>query len=60
MSDLSDLQCACCDEPLERVRYFPRQLLTADDMRAEQAYTRELIAAIPGRRFRHDAVWRAQ
>ncbi len=41
MSDLSDLQCACCDEPLERLRYFPRQLLTADDMRAEQAYFRE-------------------
>jgi hypothetical protein len=25
----------------ERVRYFPRQLLTADDMRAEQEYFRE-------------------
>jgi hypothetical protein len=26
---------------LERLRYFPRQLLTADDMRAEQEYFRE-------------------
>ncbi len=26
---------------LERVRYFPRQLLTADDMRAEQEYARQ-------------------
>jgi hypothetical protein len=41
MSDLSDLQCVCCGEPGERVRYFPRQLLTADDMRAEQDYFRE-------------------
>lgn len=36
---------SCCDAPLaqccERVRYFPRQLLTADDMRAEQEYFRE-------------------
>lgn len=31
--------CSCC-EPLERVNYFPRQLLTADDMRAEQEYFR--------------------
>lgn len=31
--------CGCC-EALERVRYFPRQLLTADDMRAEQEYFR--------------------
>ena len=35
----------CCDSALhrsaERVRYFPRQLLTADDMRAEQEYFRE-------------------
>ncbi len=41
MSDMSDLQCVCCGEPIERVRYFPRQLLTADDMRAEQEYFRE-------------------
>ena len=41
MSDLSDLPCACCGETLERVRYFPRQLLTADDMRAEQEYFRD-------------------
>ena len=27
-----------CDTPLERVRYFNRQPLTADDMRAEQEY----------------------
>lgn len=27
----------------ERVRYFPRQLLTADDMRAEQEYFREKL-----------------
>jgi hypothetical protein len=26
---------------MERVRYFPRQLLTADDMRAEQDYVRD-------------------
>jgi outer membrane protein OmpA-like peptidoglycan-associated protein len=35
----------CCDlvriNNHERVRYFPRQLLTADDMRAEQEYLRE-------------------
>lgn len=30
-----------CGAPLERVRYFPRQLITADDMRAEQHYFRE-------------------
>lgn len=41
MSDMSDLHCVCCGEPLERVRFFPRQLLTADDMRAEQDYFRE-------------------
>jgi hypothetical protein len=41
LSDLSDLHCVCCGEPMERLRYFPRQLLTADDMRAEQEYFRE-------------------
>jgi hypothetical protein len=41
MSDISDLNCLCCGEPLDRVRYFPRQLLTADDMRCEQEYFRE-------------------
>ena len=41
MSDLSDLACLCCSDPLERVRYFPRMLMTADDMRAEQEYFRE-------------------
>ncbi|MEO8339281.1 MAG: hypothetical protein ABI604_06110 [Nitrospirota bacterium] len=37
--------CIMCVQPAltsrERVRYFPRQLLTADDMRAEQEYFRE-------------------
>jgi hypothetical protein len=48
MSNLSDLPCttgcdSCCTEPLERLRYFPRQLMTADDMRDEQAYFREKL-----------------
>jgi hypothetical protein len=43
MSDLSDLPCAVCGAPLERVRYFPRQMLTADDMRLEQEYFREKL-----------------
>jgi hypothetical protein len=30
--------CACAAGTLERVRYYPRQLLTADDMSAEQQY----------------------
>lgn len=41
MSDMSDLPCACSTGPLERLRYFNRQLLNADDMRTEQAYFRE-------------------
>jgi hypothetical protein len=41
MSNLCDLPCDCNGEPLERVRYFPRQLLTADDMRLEQEYFRQ-------------------
>ena len=41
MSDLSDAKSLSCGEQLERVRYFPRQLLTADDMRVEQEYFRE-------------------
>ena len=41
MSDISDVMCANCGEQLERVRYFPRQLLTADDMRVEQEYFRD-------------------
>lgn len=41
MSTMSDLKCTSCGEPLERLRYFSRQLLTADDMSAEQAYFRE-------------------
>jgi hypothetical protein len=47
MSDLShsmnradSSQCPGCGA-LERVRYFPRQLLTADDLATEQAYHRE-------------------
>jgi hypothetical protein len=36
-------QTCSCDGPLERVRYFPRQLITADDMRAEQHYFRERL-----------------
>ena len=43
MSDMSDLKCAACGEALERVRYFPRQMLTADDMRVEQEYFREKL-----------------
>ena len=43
MSDMSDLKCAACGEALERVRYFPRQMLTADDMRLEQEYFREKL-----------------
>jgi len=36
--------CGCgCGAPLERVRYFPRQLITAEDMRAEQHYFRERL-----------------
>jgi hypothetical protein len=30
--------CTVCGTALERLRYFPRQLITADDMRAEQEY----------------------
>jgi hypothetical protein len=41
MNDVTDLKCLSCGEQLERVRYFPRQLLTADDMRVEQEYFRE-------------------
>jgi hypothetical protein len=37
------MKCPCCSEPLERMRYFPRQLLTADDMRVEQEYVREKL-----------------
>lgn len=34
-------QCGCCNTSAERVRYFSRQLLTADDMTTEQHYFRE-------------------
>jgi len=43
MSDMADLKCTTCDIPVERVRYFPRQLLTADDLAAEQGYHREKV-----------------
>lgn len=36
--------CAACSQPaLERVRYFPRQLLTVDDMVTDQNYFREKL-----------------
>jgi hypothetical protein len=35
---MSDCTCISCCETLERVRYFPRQLIKADDMRAEQEF----------------------
>jgi hypothetical protein len=41
MSAMIESKCACCGETVERLRYFPRQLLTADDMRAEQQYVHE-------------------
>jgi hypothetical protein len=41
MPAIAEPKCDCCTEPLERLRYFPRQLLTADDMRVEQEYFRE-------------------
>lgn len=42
MGSMDKFQCGCVDATgLERLRYFPRQLLTADDMRLEQEYLRE-------------------
>ena len=38
MFGTSDPTCVLCGTALERVRYFPRQLITADDMRAEQEF----------------------
>jgi hypothetical protein len=35
--------CTACIGNIERVRYFPRQLLTADDMRVEQEYFRQRL-----------------
>lgn len=35
---MSDCNCTSCAGTLERVRYFPRQLIKAEDMRAEQDY----------------------
>ena len=43
MSDMSDLKCSGCGAPLERMRYFPRQLLTADDLTVEQDYYRQKL-----------------
>ena len=43
MSDMSELACSLCDHPLERVRYFCRQLLTAEDMTLEQEYFRQKL-----------------
>jgi outer membrane protein OmpA-like peptidoglycan-associated protein len=43
MSTMMNLECTCCEGPVEHLRYFPRQLLTADDMRSEQAYVREKL-----------------
>jgi hypothetical protein len=42
MGSIDTFKCGCIESPgLERLRYFPRQLLTADDMRVEQDYFRE-------------------
>jgi hypothetical protein len=42
--DMDTLNCAMADAgTLERLRYYPRRLLTADDMRAEQEYFREKL-----------------
>ena len=35
---MSQSPCSVCDKPLLRLRYFPGQLMTADDMRAEQEF----------------------
>jgi len=43
MLDATSPTCAACGAPLERVRYFPRQLITADDMRTEQHYVLERL-----------------
>jgi len=43
MATMMETNCLCCGKPIERLRYFPRQLLTADDMRAEQEYVREKL-----------------
>jgi hypothetical protein len=40
---LVDDCCSICTPNLERVAYFPRQLLTADDMRVEQEYFRQRL-----------------
>jgi len=42
MGSIDNFQRGCVDaRGMERLRYFPRQLLTADDMRLEQEYFRE-------------------
>jgi hypothetical protein len=40
MLDVTNLNCGCCgpNSAGERIRYYSRQLLTAEDMRAEQEY----------------------
>ena len=43
MSTMINSKCACCGEAVERLRYFPRQLLTADDMDAEQKFILEKL-----------------
>src|SRR5262245_3269703 len=44
---MNSLNMPCCSSAIhssiERVRYFPRQLLTADDMCAEQEYLLEKL-----------------
>ena len=43
VSRQASMTCASDDSALERVRYYPRQLLTADDMTAGQEYLRQKI-----------------
>lgn len=44
MGTRTDSPCGCIEAiHRERVRYFPRQLITADDMMAEQQYFREKL-----------------
>ena len=43
MSDQSQTACPACDRPLEQLRYFSRQLLTAEDMTIEQNYFRQKL-----------------
>lgn len=43
MAAHTEICCSVCAGTLERVRYFPRQLLTADDMSVEQEYFRQRL-----------------